>query len=195
MAKRYVYQKSAAGVSDFVYVDLLPEVKRARQFNMNVIIVGTLAVIATWVFVFIPYRTQTEIFEEKNGVLNDLTHRLTLKLEEQELHEIDLGIIQFEEEIDALLNLQVDFRVMKNQVDNVIESTDNEAYVRDISYSAIDNTLLVKVATKYDFYDTTFLDDFEDLDWTGTVTLDSNSTSEDLYVFTYTLEVNPEDVE
>ena len=37
MASKHIYAKSISGVSDFVYVDLLPDVKRSRQFNVNVI--------------------------------------------------------------------------------------------------------------------------------------------------------------
>ena len=193
MAKKYVYQKSASGVSDFVYVDLLPQVRRARQFNINVIIAGTLAVVATWVFIFVPYRTQTEIFEEKNGMLNDLNHRLTLKQEEQVLHEIDLSVIRFEEEKDALEELSVNFNLLILDVNEAVGY--HSGSVKEVFYSAETEILQVKVTHKQELYDSTFQDAFTNIDWVLNVTRDNKNYNGDLWEFTYTLEVDSLNVE
>ena len=78
MAKKIIYSKGTGIKSDFVYVDLLPDVKRSREFNINVIIVITIAVVLSFVFIYIPYSRATVIFEESNGLNNDLNHELLL---------------------------------------------------------------------------------------------------------------------
>lgn len=193
MAKKYVYQKNASGVSDFVYVDLLPQVKRARQFNMNVIIAGTLAVVATYMFIFVPYRQQTELFEEKNGMLNDLTHRLTLKLEEEFLHEIDMDIIEFEEQKDDIIGLRVDFTTLIEDIEITVFPLEGD--IKEISYSAETETFTVKIATKYEWLDSTYQEDILQLKWVEDLIPVSKNYNGDLWELTYTLEVNPQNVE
>ena len=66
MANKHIYAKSASGISDFVYVDLLPEVKRSRQFNMNVIGALFLGVFLSYVLIYMPFRAATEQYETLN---------------------------------------------------------------------------------------------------------------------------------
>lgn len=193
MAKKFVYQKSASGVSDFVYVDLLPQVKRASQFNMNVIIAGTLAVVATYFFIFIPYRQQTELFEEKNGMLNDLSHRVTLKQEEQILHEIDLDVIEFEDEKNELEGLSVNFNLLLLDIKEEIQ--ENTGDLKEVFYSAETELLQVKVTHKQELSDSTFQEAFLNIDWVLDVTRENKNFSGDLWEFTYILEVDAQNVE
>ena len=53
MPKRHVYSKDTTGYGDFVYVDLLPEVRRARQFNMRVIVLLLITITVTFVLVYL----------------------------------------------------------------------------------------------------------------------------------------------
>ena len=193
MAKKHVYQKSSTGVSDFVYVDLLPQVRRARQFNINVIVAGTLAVVATYFFIFIPYRAQTELFEEKNGMLNDLNHRLTLKQEEQILHEIDMSVIRFEEEKNELVDLSVNFNKLILDVDE--EITEHSGTIKEVFYSAETGFLQVKVTHIQELYDPTFQEALINIDWVLSVSRDNKNFNGDYWEFTYTLEVDSLNVE
>ena len=100
MAKRFVYQKGMHGYSDFVYVDLLPHVKRARQFNVNVIVALLVLIILTYVLVFVPYSDKLYQYEDLKAQNNDLTHELTLTNEEYIGYEINEDLINFEGNID-----------------------------------------------------------------------------------------------
>ena len=86
MANRHVYMK---GNNDFVHVDLLPDVKRSRQFNVNVIVELTLAVVLSFVLIYIPYSRAIVDFEESNGINNNLKHELLLTQEEYDGYEIE----------------------------------------------------------------------------------------------------------
>ncbi len=195
MAKKYVYQKSERGVSDFVYVDLLPELKRARQFNMNVIIAGTIAVVATYFFIFVPFRLATEEFEEVNGHNNDLAHRLVLKQEERVLHEINLDIIHFEQDINQLHGLNIDLNEYIDQINNYTDERDGE--VIEVVYNVENETLLVRVIMINDQYFTQLRNDFLAFEWVYSVSPSDQEDYGSIYQvvqFTLDLEV-PEDVE
>ncbi len=49
--KKNVYQMDASGYGDFIYVNLLPEVKRSRQFNVNVIITLLFTIVIGFVLI------------------------------------------------------------------------------------------------------------------------------------------------
>lgn len=191
MSKKYVYQKSERGVSDFVYVDLLPEVKRARQFNMNVIIAGTIAVVATYFFIFVPFRLATEEFEEVNGHNSDLEHRLILKEAERDLHEINLDIINFEQDINQLQDLNVD---LNNYLDEInIASDFREGEVIEIIYNVEAETLLIRVIMINDQYFPILRNDYLAFDWVYGVSASDKEDYGSIYqVVQYTLEVTPD---
>jgi hypothetical protein len=194
MSKRYVYEKSEHGIGDFVYVDLLPQVRRARQFNANVIYALLFALILSYVLVFIPFRAATSEFESLNGINNDLHHELLLTQEEFAGYEINLDLITFEENIDGLANYRVDFNDLLDDVEIEVGNLIDDAKITFISYSAENQQLRVTVALKYsvnfDLLDTAF----EGLPWVLSSEAPVNYEilgSSVLKVKTYTLEVNP----
>ncbi len=109
MASKHIYAKSISGVSDFVYVDLLPDVKRSRQFNVNVIASLFLAVVLSYILIYMPYSDATVEYERLKALNSDLKHELTLTNEEFVGYEINLDTISFEEEIELLLAYRIDF--------------------------------------------------------------------------------------
>ena len=140
MAKKIIYAKGTGIKSDFVYVDLLPDVKRSREFNINVIIVVTIAVVLSFVFIYIPYSSATVVFEESNGLNNDLTHELLLTQEEYAGYEIDLNDLKDDLEIvidvyDGYLN-----KIIYNAESRTIEVTIQ--MTTRLMYDTLNNSLL-----------------------------------------------------
>lgn len=167
MAKKLVYSKGSGGVSDFVYVDLLPDVKRARQFNVNVIIALTLAVVSSFVFIYMPFRAATENFEELNGLNNDLKHELLLTNEELIGYEINLETITFEQEIDLLVLNKVDFNNLLDDIQLLIElkNINYSTTLTKISYNASSNNFsIIVISTSKDIFNH-LNNDFLNLDW------------------------------
>ena len=167
MAKKVVYSKGFEGFSDFVYVDLLPDVKRPRQFNMNVILTLTFAVVLSFVLVYMPFRSTTEDFEEVNGLNNDLIHELLLTNEELDGYEIDLNTIAFENDILELSLYKVDYNNLIDDLQILIElkNINYSTNLTQISYNSILNTFDIEVeSTSNDIFN--YLNNgFLNLEW------------------------------
>ena len=150
MAKKYVYIK---GNNNFVYVDLLPDVKRSRQFNINVIVELTLAVVASFAFIYIPYSRTTVVFEETNGINNNLKHELLLTQEEYVGYEIDLDALSFQSKIDLIKDYKTDFNNLKADLDIIVDLYDGT--LTQITYNAETRTIQVSIQmTSMLMYDT-----------------------------------------
>jgi hypothetical protein len=191
MAKKHVYTKSEHGIGDFVYVDLLPEVRRPRQFNVNVILSLFFAVLVVYVLIFVPVNNKTIQLEELNSWNNDLAHEYTLIQEEFYGYEIDLDVITFEEKIDTVRDLRVDFNNLLDDVE--LEVNDVSGNISFISYSAEQSQLRVTVELT-NFYSYNSLDqEFLNLPWvtSSDYTEPQKDGSEVQYSATFILEVDP----
>lgn len=144
MAGKHVYAKSVTGISDFIYVDLLPEVKRGRQFNVNVIIALLLAVVLSFMFIYTPFRNATENFEELNSLNNDLIHELALTNEEFIGYEINESTIAFEDEISSLMSNKVDFNNLLDDIELLVDLYGGD--ITYVVYSAELNVLHVTIS-------------------------------------------------
>ena len=179
MAKKIVYAKGYNGFSDFVYVDLLPDVKRSRQFNMNVIIMLTFTVVLAFVFIYMPFRAATEEFEELNGLNNDLKHELLLTNEELVGYEINLETITFEQQIDLLVVYRVDFNNLLDDLQILVDlkNINYSTTLTEIYYNADTSSFRITViSTSNDIFNH-LNNDFLNLNW---VSISSYSQPEQL---------------
>lgn len=168
MAKRHVYSKDTTGYGDFVYVDLLPEVRRARQFNMRIIVLLLYTISITFVLIYIPYSSATFEREEINAINNDLKHELTLTQEEYEGYEIDLDAISFQEDIDGMELSQIDYT---NVLDTIKIYCDiNDGTIKDMNYSASNNSFSFSVSITQGYKFSTLEQQLLNLDWIESVT-------------------------
>ncbi len=149
--KKNVYIKGQFGVSDFIYVDLLPEVKRMRQFNGQVIVVLLLFVVLAFVFIFLPYNNLVMDFEESNGLNRDLKHEYALTQEEYAGYEIDTSTIGFAQDIEDLKEFMLDYPGVLGDITLVIMQYN--ADLVDFSFYLADERIAVTVsmATFYQF--------------------------------------------
>jgi predicted PurR-regulated permease PerM len=191
MAKKHVYSKSEHGIGDFVYVDLLPEVRRPRQFNVNVIISLFIGVIAVYTLIFIPVNAQTAELEELRSAYQDKQHELTLIQEEFAGYEIDLSVLEYADSISALEDYRVDFNNLLDDVELEVNKVGGE--ITFISYAAEASQLRVTVQLTSFFSYNTLDQNFKNLPWVD----DSDYTEPDkngadvVYTATFTLEVDP----
>lgn len=143
MAERKVYLKSAALRSDFVYVDLLPDLKRTRQFNVNVLFTVLFAVLLTYFVIYLPYRKVSDELSVLNGINNDLNYALILANEERRGYEIDLDTLAFQNDLLVAENLTVNVNDYINDVNNQVEELGGDSI--SFSYDLDENVLLVTV--------------------------------------------------
>ena len=189
MAKKFVYAKGYDGISDFVYVDLLPDVKRSRQFNVNVIISLTIAVVLSFVLIYIPYSSQTVVYEEANGLNNDLKHELLLTQEEYRGYEIDLNSIAFEAKIDKVFALQQDFNAYKDDIEIIVDLFDGT--ITHINYDAENSVIRVTVVMTSDLNYDPLNNSFLNVTWVTSSTFPTPTQQADaiLYSSVFTLGV------
>lgn len=145
---------------DFIHVDLLPDVKRPRQFNINVIYVVLFAVLLSFLLIYWPLsnrqETLTTVIEENQ----DLSHELSL------MRAVRNGL-NLEPEQISLYNLQnriddlaVDYFGYYETINAIMESEPYNAQVIRFEYLAATNTFdLLVTIEREDFMD--FL--YEDL--------------------------------
>lgn len=190
MAK-HVYAKSEHGIGDFVYVDLLPEVRRPRQFNVNVILSLFFAVIAVYILIFIPVTRKTSELESLHSWNNDLQHEFSLIEDEFDEYNIDLTVIDFEDNIDNLDTLRVDFNFLLDDVE--LQVNEVSGGISFISYSAEDSKLRVTVQLVDRYTYDTLNQNFFNLPWVtySSKTDPEKNGAEVQFSATFTLEVDP----
>lgn len=190
MARKQVYTKDATGFGDFIYVDLLPEVKRSRRFNVNVVGALLFAIILAFFLIYRPYRDRTFEFEKIYSINNDLHHELTLTTEEFYGYEIDMNAIQFEQDIDSLELLKIDFNNLVDDVELIVD--DNGGRVKSVQYNALTNTLVVRIAIISQFSYNSINNEFLNLPWVDASIYSTPSKIGDdvQYTSTFTIEVN-----
>lgn len=175
MAKDFVYEKGVNSVGDFIYVDLLPQTRRGREFNSNVILSLLFALVALFVLVFWPYRNLTTEFEELNDLNNDLQHELVLTQEEFDGYQIDLSLVEYENKINDLTSYRVDFNYYLDDVELQVTNSIIDGRITFISYSAEREELQVTVVLtekiNFDILDTMF----EGLNWVVTSNAPANA--------------------
>ena len=190
MANKHIYAKSASGISDFVYVDLLPEVKRSRQFNMNVIGALFLGVFLSYILIYMPFRTATEEYETLNALNNDLQHELILTNEEFVGYEIDLDIITFEENIDDLVTHKIDFNNFLDDIELLAD--DYDGVIIYTNYSAESAELQVTIVNTSQYSFNILNNNLLELPWVSTSSYSIPRRTGDAvqYSSTYTLGVD-----
>lgn len=190
MPKKHVYTKDLTGFGDFVYVDLLPEVRRARQFNMRIIIALLVSVALTFVLVYLPYSSGTFELEDVNSDNNDLQHELMLTQEEFDGYEIDEDAIQFREDIDAIIKTKTDFNNLYDFLEIYVDL--NDGRIDDVYFDLGSQEIVFTVSMvnpyRYDILNTQMLN----LSWVSSSSYTGpNQYGDDIeYVGVYTIEVN-----
>jgi hypothetical protein len=190
MAKKYVYQKSETGVTDFVYIDLLPEMKNVRHFNVNVIIALLLLVVSAFVLIYLPYRNATVEYEELNGLNFDLKHELLLTQEEVQGYNIDTSVIGFQNDINDMKEYKLNFN---NYIDDLVIVTQLQSgRITEIAYSSDTNLFTVQIAIVTPFTYNILNNEILNLAWVSrsTYSTPTRLNGEVEYISTYEIEVN-----
>jgi hypothetical protein len=189
LRKKHVYVKSDRLTSDFIYVDLLPEVRRARQFNVNVVITLLYAIVLAFFLIYSPYRDGTFTLEDTVRQNNDLQHELSLVQEEFDGYEIDLAAIQFEEDITMFQARRIDFNNLMDDVELIVD--DHHGRIRNVQYDASTSMLSFEVLMVSQFGYNSINNDLLILPWVENSTFDVITKSSDVeYLTTFEIEVN-----
>lgn len=190
MAKKHVYSKDTHGYGDFVYVDLLPEVKRSRQFNVNVIIAMLYAIVLAFFLVYRPYSAAVFELEDKYSSNYDLQHEFSLTQEEFDGYEIDVNAIQFEKDIEAANKLRIDFNNLLDDLELRIDQ--NSGVFESISYNAESATITLTVSFADQFRYNTLNTDIKGIDWVSDSSYIIPSDGSNVYTYEIGVDYNVE---
>ncbi|MCF7926074.1 MAG: hypothetical protein K9L74_00665 [Candidatus Izimaplasma sp.] len=190
MAKKFVYQKSTSRSADFVYIDLLPKVKRARQFNVNVVVTLLIAIVLGYFLIYIPYSNKTFEYEAINGLNNDLKYQLILTNEEFEGNEINLEAINLQEDIATLENVQVDLNNLIDDLEILINNSDGD--IKSITYNLSSETITLDVANQNQFVFNNLNTEILNIKWvnSSTHTIATREGSNTFYQSTFEIGVD-----
>ena len=156
MANRKYQSRYTAESNEFIHVDLLPNVKRPRQFNVNVLFVVLIAVILSWLIIYIPLSSRQERLNEVLATNNNLQNQLLLVNEELVGYNIQQNRINFNNAINQAEDLQIGFSTYLDMFDaDVSQYGGDIVFVR---YDAVGERFVIEVVLNT-------LDDFQELEW------------------------------
>ncbi len=130
---------------DFIYVDLLPDVKRPRQFNVNIILVVLVAVFLSWLLIYWPLSGRQEELDAALEQNNDLTHQREQVNDEIEGYRIDPDLVNFMEDIEGVEALKKDYYPPLEDFSNAIEFIESSGEIYRVQYNAVNDTYTLTV--------------------------------------------------
>ncbi len=131
--------------SDFIHVDLLPEVKRPRQFNVNIVFIVLATVILTWLIVYIPLSSRQERLDEvleENNELVDERDSLRGIINE---NRIEAARVELAENIDDIKALQKGYDFYMDDFENSIVFIDSTGVMTTFRYNAVTREIVFGV--------------------------------------------------
>lgn len=143
------YMGKETGEHEFIYVDLLPNVKRPRQFNVNILYIVLIAVAASWFLVYMPLANRQETLDRVLEQSNDMQNQLLLLNEEIVGHRIDEDRINFANQLEHAMSLESDFQSKFEILNNQVESFNGE--IISVRYDAVTEEYLISVALINEF--------------------------------------------
>lgn len=156
------FQSKDAEQSDFIYVDLLPDMRRPRQFNVNIILIVLVAVFFTWLLVYWPLSGRQNQLDEALNLNNDLTAQRDYIESQIDAYRIDRDRIDLLGSIETALDNQLNMTQYHSDLVAAIQSVESDARIRSINYNASNNTITLRVnlqrSLSYENVNIAFLD-------------------------------------
>ncbi|MFW5838919.1 MAG: hypothetical protein ACOC1L_07315 [Bacillota bacterium] len=142
MANRKYQGRSVSGTNDFIHIDLLPNVKRPRQFNVNILLLVLIAVFASWLIIYLPLTTRQDRLDNALEERSDLQYQLILVNEERVGYNIEQERIAYANYVTVVEDLQIDFMEYHDAIKDAIGS---QGTIVSVYYSAIENRFLFDI--------------------------------------------------
>jgi len=143
------YMGKERGEHEFIYVDLLPNVKRPRQFNVNILYIVLIAVAASWFLVYMPLSSRQETLDTVLEQNNDMTNQLLLLNEEVVGYRIEQNRIDFMSQLDRIEALQTDYLDVFIPVRDIVLNYNGE--ITQLRYDRISQQLQLVVILNTEF--------------------------------------------
>jgi len=139
------YEGKDSEQSEFVYVDLLPNIRRPRQFNVNIILIVLVTVFFTWLLIYWPLNSRQEEYDAALERLNDLRTQESFIEEQIETYRIDRNRINLSDSIEAARDHQVHVMHHISDLEVEIDRIDSNASIEVIRFDLSDNLIILRV--------------------------------------------------
>ncbi len=140
------FQSRKASESEFVTVDLLPAMRRPRQFNVNVILVVLVAIFFSWLLIYWPLSGRQNTLDEVLEQQNDLENLLVSLQDQEAEYRINADAMAFQRQIDEILELQTDYEMALDDIKAAVLSTEANARFIRYDYNVVEETFTLRVA-------------------------------------------------
>ncbi len=131
--------------SDFIHVDLLPEVKRPRQFNVNIVFIVLATVVLTWLIIYIPLSSRQETLDSVLERNNELTYERDSLRGIISENRIEEERVELAESIEEIAALQQDYDFYIDDFENAIVFIDSSGLLTTFRYNAVTNEIVFGV--------------------------------------------------
>jgi len=154
MASRKYSGKDTRPTNEFIHIDLLPEVKRPRNLNINLLLIVLIAVIASWLIIYIPLTSRQTALDTALERRADASYELLLVNQQFVGLNIDNDRIAMYERIERAMALQTDFEELHAAISTEINRRGTIHY---FLYNAVSGELYIQVSstsiTSFDIID------------------------------------------
>ena len=156
------FQSKDPDQNEFIYVDLLPDVRRPRQFNVNIILIVLIAVFLTWLLIYWPLSGRQSQLDEALDRNNDL--RIQEEVLEQQIttYRIDRSRIELFDNIEEALAHQIMMTQYHDELKAAVTSVESGGTIDVINFNVSTNTITLRVSLQrqlsFDNVNIAFLD-------------------------------------
>ncbi len=190
MANRKYMGKSQINTHEFIYVDLLPDVKRPRQFNANILFVVLFGVALSWFIVYMPLNGRQEELNRVSEIRHDLQHQRVLMAEEIAGYSIDEDRFEFYNQLRLIESLEGDYQMQYQPLKTRIEQQGGQ--VISLNYDHFSSAFRIQVSLANVFMFENLMFDLLELDFVESIRFDNPQpvSGSIRHRATYTIEVN-----
>lgn len=154
MGSRKYAGKDTRPTNEFIHIDLLPDVKRPRNLNINLLLIVLIAVVASWLIIYLPLTSRQTALDAALERSGDAQYELLLVNEQLVGLNIENERIAFYERLERAQALQTDFDALHDAVAAEIE---RRGVIHYFLYDAVAGELYIQVSatsiTSFDIID------------------------------------------
>ncbi|GEM_PF-863978 len=139
------YQGKELPQSEFITVDLLPDVRRPRQFNVNIILIVLVAVFFTWLLIYWPLSGRQAQLDSALETNNDLITMRELVNDQISEYRIDPSILEFQDHIDRIEALQTDYESLQTELVATVLQAESNAFFLSFTFNVVEEQMVIRL--------------------------------------------------
>ncbi len=135
--------------NEFITVDLLPDVRRPRQFNVNIILIVLVAVFFAWLLIYWPLSARQNDLDAALELNNDLANVEEMLEEQVSEYRIDPNVLTFADQIERIDALYTDYENLDKGIQSAILAIEPSAEFMYYSYDAVTQRYTIRMSLSH----------------------------------------------